>query len=92
MTVNLLKRKYLPNVHIQILMSILVEAFSNKDPNYLVLHILVNNLTDGAILNLTEQNTNILIHDRKFIPQYVLFDTDELISNKQYRWLACFGK
>ena len=59
----------------------LVEAFSNKDPNYLILHILVSNLTNEEILNLTEQNTNILINGRKFTPQYILFDTDELFPN-----------
>jgi hypothetical protein len=37
----------------------LLEAFSNKDPNYLVLHFLVSNLSDDNILNLTEQNTKI---------------------------------
>ena len=59
----------------------LVEAFSNKNPNYLVLHILVSNLTD-EVLNLMEQNTNIIVNGRKFIPQYILFDTDELFPNK----------
>ena len=57
----------------------LIEAFSNKDPNYLVLHILVNNLTDDEFLNLTEKNTDILVNGRKFIPQYVLFDSDNLV-------------
>lgn len=67
----------------------LIEAFSNKDPNYLVLHVLVSNLTDDEFLNLTEQNTNILINGRKFIPQYVLFDSDELVPhNTTDGWLV----
>jgi hypothetical protein len=60
----------------------LIEAFANKDPNYLVLHILVNNSNSDQILNLEEQNSNILVNGRKFIPQYVLFDRDELYPDK----------
>lgn len=59
----------------------LIEAFSNKDPNYLVLHILVSNTTNDNVLNLTEQNTNISINGHKFTPQYVLFDEDDLFPN-----------
>ncbi len=60
----------------------LIEAFSNKDPNYLVLHILVSNLTDEVFI-LSEQNTSILINGQKFIPQYVLFDSEQLFPNKK---------
>ena len=66
----------------------LIEAFSNKDPNYLVLHIRVNNLTD-EVFNLIEQSANILIKGQKFIPQYVLFDSDQLFpNNKTDGWLV----
>ena len=66
----------------------LIEAFSNKDPNYLVLHIRVNNLTD-EVFNLIEQSANIQINGQKFIPQYVLFDSDQLFpNNKTDGWLV----
>ena len=65
-----------------------VEVFNNREPNYLILHILVTNLTD-RFLNLVEQNTNILINGKKFIPHYVLFDSDELFPNqKTDGWLV----
>ena len=60
----------------------LIEAFNNKDQNYLVLHILVSNLTDDVLI-LSEQNTSILINGRKFIPHYVLFDSEQLFPNKE---------
>ena len=64
-----------------------IEVFSNKDPNYLVLHIVVHNLGVGEI-NLTEQDTNILINDQKFTPQYVIFDSNKLASmDKTDGWL-----
>jgi len=65
-----------------------IEAFSNRNPNYLILHILVHNQSDGDI-NLSEQNTNISIGDKKFNPQYVLFDSDQLApSNQTDGWLV----
>ncbi len=65
-----------------------IEAFTNKDPHYLILHIVVHNLTDDPI-NLIEQKTDILIGNKKFVPQYVLFDNDQLApSNKTDGWLV----
>ena len=54
-----------------------IEVFSNKDPHYLLLHIVVHNLTDETV-SLAEQKTNIFIGDEKLVPQYVLFDNDKL--------------
>lgn len=66
----------------------LIEAFSNKDPHYLLLHIVVQNRTD-EMFNLTEQNTSIMINDQKFMPQYVLFDNDKLdASTKTDGWIV----
>ena len=65
-----------------------IEAFSNKDPHFLILHIVVHNLTD-QILNLNEPSTDILVGNKKFIPQYVLFDSDQLApSGKTDGWLV----
>ncbi|MBF0490204.1 MAG: TrbG/VirB9 family P-type conjugative transfer protein [Candidatus Omnitrophica bacterium] len=54
-----------------------IEAFTNKDPHYLLLHLVVHNLLDETI-NLREQNTNLYIGRQKFNPQYVLFDSNQL--------------
>ncbi len=65
----------------------IIEAFSNKDPHYLLLHIVVNNLTDQT-LNLMEQDTNIIINAQKIIPQYVVFDVNQLApTSKTDGWL-----
>ena len=54
----------------------------------MILHIVVHNLTD-QILNLDESKTDILVGDKKFIPQYVLFDNDQLApSGKTDGWLV----
>ncbi len=58
-----------------------IEAFSYKNPHYLLLHIVVHNLTDET-LELSEQKTNLFINDKKFTPQYVLFDSDQLAPLK----------
>ncbi len=64
-----------------------IEAFSNKDPHYLLLHVVIHNLSDQAV-NLVEQKTDILIGDNKFIPQYVLFDSNQLAPlSKTDGWL-----
>ncbi|MDE1920787.1 MAG: hypothetical protein KGJ09_07360 [Candidatus Omnitrophica bacterium] len=60
----------------------LIEAFSRNDPNYLVMHISVTNTTNDEVLDLTEQKTVILVNNHKFIPQYVLFDNDQLFPDK----------
>jgi hypothetical protein len=59
----------------------LIEVFSNDDPNYVLLHFTVSNETADQYLNLAEQKTDILVNDRQFVPQYVLFDNDELFPN-----------
>ena len=65
-----------------------IEAFSNKEPHYLILHVVVHNLSD-QILNLEEPKTEILVGDKKFIPQYVLFDTNKIDpSSKTDGWLV----
>ncbi|MDO8674751.1 MAG: hypothetical protein Q7K71_01375 [Candidatus Omnitrophota bacterium] len=65
-----------------------LEVFANKDPHYLVFHIVVHNLADET-LNLKEENASILVNDQKFIPQYVLFDNDRLApSSKTDGWLV----
>ena len=65
-----------------------VEAFANQDPHYLILHVIVHNVTD-ELVNLTEQNTSILINNDKFVPQYVLFDDDRLSPRtKTDGWLV----
>ena len=72
-----------PNMNIDV-----VEAFTNKDPHYLLLHIVVNNLGDKRI-TLNEQNSSIFANDQKFSPQYVLFDNDRLEpSGKTDGWLV----
>jgi len=64
-----------------------IEAFTHQDPHYLVLHIVVHNLTDVKV-GLTERSTNIFINDQKFAPQYVLFDRDQLSPmSKTDGWL-----
>ena len=73
---------FYPKVNIDV-----IEAFSYKDPHYLLLHIVVHNQTSDTI-NLTEQKTDIVINDERFAPQYVLFDNDQLASfNKTDGWL-----
>lgn len=65
-----------------------IEAFTNKDPHYLLVHIVVNNRTDKTV-SLKEENTSILIGDQKFTPQYVLFDNDKLApTSKTDGWLV----
>jgi len=65
-----------------------IEAFANKDPHYLVFHIVVHNLTDESV-SLREENASIFANDQKFIPQYVLFDNDKLApSSKTDGWLV----
>jgi len=65
-----------------------IEVFANKDPHYLLFHIVVHNLTDETV-SLREQNTSILANDQKFVPQYVLFDNDKLApSSKTDGWLV----
>ena len=59
-----------------------VEAFSNRKPNYLILHILVHNQCQDVI-NLNEQNTFIFLGKKKLTPQYVLFDSDQLAPSAQ---------
>ncbi|MBI3601517.1 MAG: hypothetical protein HY209_01275 [Candidatus Omnitrophica bacterium] len=69
---NLFYQCSYPNANVDV-----IEAFSNKDPHYLLLHIVIHNLTDETI-NLSEQNTNLFIGDDKFTPQYVLFDSNQV--------------
>ena len=72
-----------PKVNIDV-----IEVFANKEPHYLLLHIVVHNQTDTEI-TLKEQNTNIFANEQKFIPQYVLFDNDKLApSSKTDGWLV----
>ena len=64
-----------------------IETFTYKNPHYLLLHIVVRNIGDRPI-ELNEKNTNVYIHDQKFIPRYVLFDTHKLkIMEKTDGWL-----
>ncbi len=80
---NLFYQCSYPNLNIDV-----IEVFSNKNPNYLLLHIVVHNLTDDTI-NLIEQKTDILVGDKKFVPQYVLFDSNQLApSSKTDGWLV----
>ena len=72
-----------PNVSIDV-----IEAFANKDPHYLLFHIVVHNLT-GETVSLREENASIFANDQKFIPQYVLFDNDRMTPmSKTDGWLV----
>ncbi len=65
-----------------------IESFSRKNPNYVVLHIVINNTTNNS-LKLIEQNTNLFIGKQLFIPHYILFDAHILKANtKTDGWLV----
>jgi len=59
-----------------------LESFINKKPDYLIIHIVIHNITNLPFM-LDEKNTSIVIHDQKFNPQYILFDKHMLKSNGQ---------
>lgn len=65
-----------------------IEAFSNKAPHYLVLHVVIHNSQNAAI-ELNEKNTNVYVNGRKFKPGFVLFDSTELAAQqKTDAWLV----
>ncbi len=65
-----------------------IEAFSRKNPNYVVLHIVIKNTTNHP-LKLIEKNTNLLVHDQLIIPHYILFDNHILnVNGKTDGWLV----
>ncbi len=66
----------------------LIEAFTRKNPNYLILHIAIQNTTNHP-LKLIEKNTSLLVHEQVFTPQYILFDNPALsINGKTDGWLV----
>lgn len=69
-----------------------VEAFTNRKPNYLILHVLISNQSSDDI-NLNEQKTDILVKGKRLTPQYVLFDKDHLAQSEQTDgWLVLEDK
>ncbi len=80
---NIFSQCLYPKISIDI-----IEAFNKKNPHYLLLHIVVRNLSENAI-NLKEGSSNIFINEQKFTPRYVLFDEDKLApSAKTDGWLV----
>ena len=59
-----------------------VEGFGHKNPNYLILHIIVHN-TSSRSLTLVEKDTHLFVHKHKFTPQYILFNSSVLGPGKQ---------
>ncbi|MBU1862486.1 MAG: TrbG/VirB9 family P-type conjugative transfer protein [Candidatus Omnitrophica bacterium] len=51
-----------------------IEAFTHHMPNYLIIHVVVQNTSSGALM-LNEQNSNVYINKSKFPPDYVIFDS-----------------
>ncbi len=65
-----------------------IEGFINKLPNYVILHVVIHNTTDHP-LTLVEKNTHLLIGQKEFTPQYILFDTNKVKANSQTNgWLV----
>ncbi len=65
-----------------------IEAFFNKLPNYLILHVVIHNTTNHS-LTLVEKNTHVLIVQKEFTPQYILFDTNKIKAQSQTNgWLV----
>ena len=54
-----------------------IEAFTYTNPHYLILHVVISNVSSNRI-ELSEKNTAVYIKDHKFTPQYVLFDSQKL--------------
>lgn len=54
-----------------------LEAFSYKSPNYLILHLKIRNAGSQTYV-LNEKNTNVYIQGQQFKPQYVVFDNATL--------------
>lgn len=54
-----------------------IEAFSYKNPHYVMLHLKVKNVGSQAY-ELNEKNTNVYVNGQKFQPQYVTFDESKL--------------
>jgi hypothetical protein len=66
----------------------IIEGFINRLPNYLIVHIIIHNMTDYPLI-LVEKNTHLLIGQQSFTPQYILFDTNKVKVNGQTNgWLV----
>lgn len=64
-----------------------IEAFTYRDPNYLILHIVIKNSGDLPI-KLNEENTKVYVREHRFTPRYVLFDSSRLkVNEKTDGWL-----
>jgi hypothetical protein len=80
------KDLFYPCVHDKLEVNV-IEAFTYRDPNYLILHIVVRNAGDFPV-GLNEQNTKVYVRERRFTPRYVLFDSSRLkVNEKTDGWL-----
>lgn len=66
-----------PNLRLKV-----IEAFSNKEPHYLILHVVIHNM-EYTDVELNEKNTNVYVNDQKFKPMYVLFDSTKLAARQE---------
>ncbi len=66
-----------PNLRLKV-----IEAFSNKEPHYLILHVVIHNMQYTAV-ELNEKNTNVYVNDQRFKPKYVLFDSIKLAARQE---------
>ncbi len=60
----------------------IIEAFANKNPHYLIVHIVVHNKQYTSI-KLVEKNTNVYVNGEKFVPAYVVFDAQKLNARQK---------
>jgi hypothetical protein len=59
-----------------------IEAFTHKDPHYLILHVVVHNSRKEPI-NLDERKTNIYVKGEKLPLKYIVFDQRVLSGQEE---------
>lgn len=66
----------------------LLEAFTWKTPHYIVLHFDILNHS-GLRIKLKEETTSVYIQGRRFTPDYVIFDTNDIgTGEKTHGWIV----
>ena len=66
-----------PNLKLKV-----IEAFSNKAPHYLVLHVVIHNIQYTPI-ELNDKNSNVYVNGERFKPKFVLFDSTKLMARQE---------
>jgi hypothetical protein len=66
-----------PNLRLKV-----IEAFANKAPHYIVLHVVIHNMQYTNV-ELNEKNTNVYVNGQRFKPGFVLFDSTTLTARQE---------